>query len=79
MRLLGRVILGERADVPAVLLRALLGQEPEGSVAGSLKLTVRHGLGKAGQRRDKQTQDTRTPPRICDVWRVATERRRAER
>lgn len=44
VRLLGRVILGERTDVPAVLLRAFLGQEPEGSVAGGLKFTVRHGL-----------------------------------
>lgn len=45
VRLLRRVILGERADVPTVLLRALLGQEPEGSVTGSLKLPVRHGSG----------------------------------
>lgn len=41
--LLRRVILGERPDVSAVLLRALLGEEPKGSVAGSLELTVGHG------------------------------------
>lgn len=41
---LSGVILGERADVAAVLLRALLGQEPEGSVSGGLKLTVRHSV-----------------------------------
>lgn len=29
--------------MPMMLLRALLGQEPEGAVTGSLKLTVGHG------------------------------------
>lgn len=44
MGLLRGVILGERADVPVVLLRALLGQESQGSAPGRLKFTVRHGL-----------------------------------
>lgn len=42
MRLLGSVILGERADVSVVLLRALLGQEAQRTIAGCLELTVRH-------------------------------------
>lgn len=46
--LLGGVIPGERADVPAVLLRALLGQEPKRTVARCLKFTVRHGT-KSGR------------------------------
>lgn len=41
--LLGSIIPGERADVPAVLLRTLLGQEPKRTVARCLKFTVRHG------------------------------------
>lgn len=45
MGLLGGVISGERADVPAVLLRALLGQETKRTVARCLKFTVRHGTG----------------------------------
>lgn len=44
MGFLGSVILREGTDVPAVLLRALLGQEPKGSVAWGLEFTVRHGL-----------------------------------
>lgn len=41
--LLGGIVFGERTNVPVVLLRALFGQEPEGSVARRLKFTVRHG------------------------------------
>jgi hypothetical protein len=53
--LLGWVITRERADLTKVLLGALLGQETQGTTAGSFKFTVRHADWR-GLHRQQHTQ-----------------------
>jgi hypothetical protein len=62
--LLGWVITRERADLTKVLLGALLGQETQGTTAGSLKFTVRHADRRGLHQNSTQQDDTN---RYCQI------------